>query len=210
MAIGAVEVLRLITKGPGPPRRTASGKGTNKSSMVRCQISPVIGDFIGAAMNVFSTNGWRVVTIVSKQAWLSRDRRLLAATNLIYVKMNTSGTVTSSRYVRKSHALCLLLATERARVGECLMLRWRRRNLSRRPTPEMMDTFDVLLVDLRDVSCRIYTFVTTLRYVLEVAAGKTFCALALRRETARTPAGRYACVSPVLCTVRKTRFDPPR
>jgi uncharacterized protein YbbC (DUF1343 family) len=33
-----------------------------------------------------------------------------------------------------------------------------------------MDTFDVLLVDLQDVGCRIYTFVTSLRYVLEEAA----------------------------------------
>ena len=40
----------------------------------------------------------------------------------------------------------------------------------RRPTAAMMDTFDVLLVDLQDVGCRIYTFVTTLRYVLEEAA----------------------------------------
>src|ERR1051325_9476247 len=40
----------------------------------------------------------------------------------------------------------------------------------RRPTPEMMDTFDVLLVDLQDLGCRVYTFVTTLRYVLEAAA----------------------------------------
>src|SRR4030081_13197 len=40
----------------------------------------------------------------------------------------------------------------------------------RRPTAEMMDPFDVLLVDLQDVGCRIYTFVTTLRYVLEAAA----------------------------------------
>jgi len=40
----------------------------------------------------------------------------------------------------------------------------------RRPTPEMMDAFDVLLVDLQDLGCRIYTFVTTLRYVLEAAA----------------------------------------
>jgi uncharacterized protein YbbC (DUF1343 family) len=39
----------------------------------------------------------------------------------------------------------------------------------RRPTPAMMDCFDVLLVDLQDVGCRIYTFVTTLRYVLEAA-----------------------------------------
>ncbi|HYT57643.1 MAG TPA: DUF1343 domain-containing protein [Verrucomicrobiae bacterium] len=40
----------------------------------------------------------------------------------------------------------------------------------RRPTAAMMDYFDVLLVDLQDVGCRIYTFITTLRYVLEAAA----------------------------------------
>ncbi len=40
----------------------------------------------------------------------------------------------------------------------------------RRPTAAMLDTFDVLLVDLQDVGCRIYTFVTTLRYMLEAAA----------------------------------------
>ena len=40
----------------------------------------------------------------------------------------------------------------------------------RRPTPQMMDTFDVILVDLQDLGCRIYTFVTTLLYVLEAAA----------------------------------------
>ncbi|MDP8984214.1 MAG: DUF1343 domain-containing protein [Pseudomonadota bacterium] len=42
----------------------------------------------------------------------------------------------------------------------------------RRPTAAMMDTFDVLLIDLQDLGCRIYTFVTTLRYVLEEAAKK--------------------------------------
>src|SRR3954447_25832532 len=40
----------------------------------------------------------------------------------------------------------------------------------RRPTPAMMESFDVLLVDLQDLGCRIYTFLTTLRYVLEAAA----------------------------------------
>jgi uncharacterized protein YbbC (DUF1343 family) len=40
----------------------------------------------------------------------------------------------------------------------------------RRPTAAMMDGFDVLLVDLQDLGCRIYTFITTLRYVLEAAA----------------------------------------
>ncbi len=40
----------------------------------------------------------------------------------------------------------------------------------RRPTAAMMDTFDVLLVDLQDLGCRVYTFVTTLRYALEACA----------------------------------------
>jgi uncharacterized protein YbbC (DUF1343 family) len=40
----------------------------------------------------------------------------------------------------------------------------------RRPADAMMDSFDVLLVDLQDLGCRIYTFITTLRYVLEAAA----------------------------------------
>ncbi|HXC55515.1 MAG TPA: DUF1343 domain-containing protein [Rhizomicrobium sp.] len=40
----------------------------------------------------------------------------------------------------------------------------------RRPTGQMLSTFDVVLVDLQDLGCRIYTFVTTLLYVLEAAA----------------------------------------
>ncbi len=45
----------------------------------------------------------------------------------------------------------------------------------RRPTAAMLDTFDLLLIDLQDLGCRIYTFITTLRYMLEAAAqdGKT-------------------------------------
>ena len=40
----------------------------------------------------------------------------------------------------------------------------------RKPTDSMMETFDVILVDLQDLGCRIYTFITTLRYVLEAAS----------------------------------------
>ena len=40
----------------------------------------------------------------------------------------------------------------------------------RKPTKHMMDSFDVLLLDLQDLGCRIYTFITTLRYMLEAAA----------------------------------------
>ncbi len=34
----------------------------------------------------------------------------------------------------------------------------------------MMSTFDVVLIDLQDLGCRIYTFITTLLYMLEAAA----------------------------------------
>ena len=57
----------------------------------------------------------------------------------------------------------------------------------RRPTPEMMDSFDVLLVDLQDLGCRIYTFITTLRYVLEAAATHQKTVWVLDRPN---PAGR--------------------
>ncbi len=45
----------------------------------------------------------------------------------------------------------------------------------RRPTGQMMSTADIFLFDLQDLGCRIYTFVTTLLYLLEAAAehGKT-------------------------------------
>jgi len=40
----------------------------------------------------------------------------------------------------------------------------------RRPTAAMMDSADVFLFDLQDLGCRIYTFVTTLLYLLQAAA----------------------------------------
>jgi len=57
----------------------------------------------------------------------------------------------------------------------------------RRPTPAMMESFDVLLVDLQDLGCRIYTFITTLRYVLEAAAQHGKAVWVLDRPN---PAGR--------------------
>jgi uncharacterized protein YbbC (DUF1343 family) len=57
----------------------------------------------------------------------------------------------------------------------------------RRPTKEMMEHFDVLLVDLQDLGCRIYTFITTLRYMLEAAARYKKQVIVLDRPN---PAGR--------------------
>lgn len=40
----------------------------------------------------------------------------------------------------------------------------------RRPTKEMMDSAEVFIFDLQDLGCRIYTFITTLLYVMEECA----------------------------------------
>ena len=49
----------------------------------------------------------------------------------------------------------------------------------RYPTPAMLAHFDVLLVDLQDIGTRIYTYVTTLAYLLDAcaAAGKSLWVL---------------------------------
>lgn len=57
----------------------------------------------------------------------------------------------------------------------------------RRPRDEWMAEFDVLLVDLQDLGCRIYTYVTTLLYVLEAAAKHGKSVWVLDRPN---PAGR--------------------
>lgn len=57
----------------------------------------------------------------------------------------------------------------------------------RRPTGQMMSTADVFLFDLQDLGCRIYTFVTTLLYLLEEAAKSGKIVWVLDRPN---PAGR--------------------
>jgi uncharacterized protein YbbC (DUF1343 family) len=57
----------------------------------------------------------------------------------------------------------------------------------RRPSGQMMGTFDVILIDLQDLGCRIYTFITTLLYVLEAAAKQGKSVWVLDRPN---PAGR--------------------
>ncbi|MFB0611447.1 exo-beta-N-acetylmuramidase NamZ family protein [Aurantiacibacter poecillastricola] len=57
----------------------------------------------------------------------------------------------------------------------------------RRPTGQMMSSADVFLFDLQDLGCRIYTFVTTLLYLLEEASKHGKSVWVLDRPN---PAGR--------------------
>jgi uncharacterized protein YbbC (DUF1343 family) len=57
----------------------------------------------------------------------------------------------------------------------------------RRPTGQMMSSFDTVLIDLQDLGCRIYTFITTLLYMLEAAAEHGKSVWVLDRPN---PAGR--------------------
>lgn len=58
---------------------------------------------------------------------------------------------------------------------------------SRRPTPQSVKEFDVCLFDLQDVGTRIYTFLTTLRYMMEACAQEKKSLWILDRPN---PAGR--------------------
>jgi uncharacterized protein YbbC (DUF1343 family) len=57
----------------------------------------------------------------------------------------------------------------------------------RRPRGQWMGTFDTVLIDLQDLGCRIYTFITTLLYMLEAAAEHGKSVWVLDRPN---PAGR--------------------
>ncbi|WP_126172786.1 exo-beta-N-acetylmuramidase NamZ family protein [Altericroceibacterium xinjiangense] len=57
----------------------------------------------------------------------------------------------------------------------------------RRPTSAMMDSADVFLFDLQDLGCRIYTFLTTLLYLMEAATLREQAVWVLDRPN---PAGR--------------------
>ncbi len=65
-----------------------------------------------------------------------------------------------------------------------------------RPTPQQLAEIDVLLVDLQDIGCRVYTYLTTLRYVLEEAANARVEVWVLERPN---PIGRAVegfCLQP--------------
>ena len=57
----------------------------------------------------------------------------------------------------------------------------------RRPTDQMLEGIDRLVFDLQDIGCRIYTFLTTLHYLLEAAAERDLSIWILDRPN---PAGR--------------------
>ncbi|HWA23671.1 MAG TPA: DUF1343 domain-containing protein [Caulobacterales bacterium] len=57
----------------------------------------------------------------------------------------------------------------------------------RRPTGQAMGTFDVVLIDMQDLGCRIYTFITTLLYMIEAASKAGKAVWVLDRPN---PAGR--------------------
>jgi uncharacterized protein YbbC (DUF1343 family) len=58
---------------------------------------------------------------------------------------------------------------------------------TRRPTSQMLSGVDVVLVDLQDLGCRIYTFATTLLYMIEESAARGIAVWVLERPN---PAGR--------------------
>lgn len=63
----------------------------------------------------------------------------------------------------------------------------------RRPSAEMMKTFDIVLYDLQDVGCRIFTYLTTLLYVMDECEkyGKSLWVLDRPNPAGRGIEGNY-------------------
>ncbi len=66
----------------------------------------------------------------------------------------------------KSTQQANMITTEDEHSGSCPVFSLYS-NKTRRLTEEILSLFDVLIVDLQDVGCRVYTYLTTLFYVLE-------------------------------------------
>ncbi len=66
---------------------------------------------------------------------------------------------------------------------------------TRRPTPEQMREIDALIYDIQDVGTRFYTYITTLKYVLEAAAKAKMPVYVLDRPN---PAGGIIIEGPLL------------
>jgi len=52
---------------------------------------------------------------------------------------------------------------------------------TRRPTDEMLSDVDVLVYDIQDVGCRFYTYISTMQYAMQAAAGKNIPFIVLDR-----------------------------
>ena len=66
---------------------------------------------------------------------------------------------------------------------------------TRRPTDEMLQGLDMLVVDLQDVGARFYTYATTMAYLLEAAAARGLRVLVLDRPN---PIGGVEVEGPIL------------
>ena len=52
---------------------------------------------------------------------------------------------------------------------------------TRRPTAEMLDGLDAIVIDLQDIGARFYTYMTTMAYVMEEAAKRKMKVFVLDR-----------------------------
>jgi hypothetical protein len=77
----------------------------------------------------------------------------------------------------------------------------------RRPTGQMMSAADVFLFDLQDLGCRIYTFCTTLLYLLEEAAAHGKSGVGARPAQSRRAAGRRHLARAGAGELRRRRAD---
>ena len=66
---------------------------------------------------------------------------------------------------------------------------------TQRPTPEMLNGIDAMVIDLQDIGARFYTYMTTMAYVMEEAATRKIRVIVLDRPN---PIGGVQIEGPAL------------
>ena len=78
---------------------------------------------------------------------------------------------------------------------------------TRRPADQMLEQVDAIIFDLQDVGCRVYTFITTLLYVLQACAERRLPLVVLDPPAGPSMACGLRPVRRVLSVVRRSRCD---
>ena len=119
----------------------------------------------------FSQNSWirkvkgRRVGLLTHQAALTRDRTSTLSRLLSHPEIHVTALFSPQHGFQGTKQANMITSEDSSLKGIPLFSLYSKK--TRRMTKEMKKTFDVLIIDLQDAGCRIYTYLTTVFYLLE-------------------------------------------
>ena len=127
--------------------------------------------FLTGAEVFFSQNSWiqkiknRRVGFLGHQASVTRDMSSTLSLLLSHPKIQVTVVFSPQHGFQGTKQANMIISEDGFIKGLPLFSLYSKK--TRRLTKDMKKTFDVLIIDLQDVGCRIYTYLTTVFYLLE-------------------------------------------